>query len=160
MSFVELKNLDRSKLNNILSDLSKEWDFWSSSEVAETLSKGNSSGFISFSEPLNSSDNVTSFSMFSISFENADLLYIYTPASYRGNGHGKKLLEYSFQKLYMSGVEKIFLEVRKSNGPAISLYEKLGFELSGEREKYYKDGETAKIMTLDLNGYVLGTKNR
>lgn len=44
------------------------------------------------------------------------------------------------------GWDQVVLEVRKSNIPAIKLYEGMGFKVAGERPKYYKDGETALIM--------------
>lgn len=45
------------------------------------------------------------------------------------------------------GIRKHTLEVRRSNVPAIRLYEKHGFRIAGERKKYYQDnGEDALIM--------------
>ena len=45
------------------------------------------------------------------------------------------------------GVEKVFLEVRKSNSNAIALYEKFGFSVYAERKNYYTDnGEDALLM--------------
>jgi ribosomal-protein-alanine N-acetyltransferase len=42
------------------------------------------------------------------------------------------------------------LEVRVSNGPAIAMYERLGFRSAGIRPRYYHDnGEDALIMWLD-----------
>jgi ribosomal-protein-alanine N-acetyltransferase len=42
------------------------------------------------------------------------------------------------------------LEVRVSNRPAITMYERLGFRSSGVRPRYYQDnGEDALIMWLD-----------
>ncbi|MBF0848847.1 ribosomal-protein-alanine N-acetyltransferase, partial [Streptococcus danieliae] len=39
------------------------------------------------------------------------------------------------------------IEVRKSNKAAIKVYERVGFELIGKREKYYQNnGEDALIM--------------
>jgi ribosomal-protein-alanine N-acetyltransferase len=35
------------------------------------------------------------------------------------------------------GVDRATLEVRRSNLPAISLYERMGFELAGVRRNYY-----------------------
>jgi ribosomal-protein-alanine N-acetyltransferase len=37
----------------------------------------------------------------------------------------------------------LFLEVRRSNTPAIRLYRSLGFYALGVRKKYYPDGEDA-----------------
>jgi ribosomal-protein-alanine N-acetyltransferase len=39
-----------------------------------------------------------------------------------------------------------FLEVRKSNLPAIRLYESLGFQPAGERKDYYQDPPEAAIV--------------
>jgi ribosomal-protein-alanine N-acetyltransferase len=49
---------------------------------------------------------------------------------------------------------KVMLEVRRSNKPAIQLYEKFHFERVGVRKNYYHDGfmksEDAVLMDLDL----------
>ena len=45
------------------------------------------------------------------------------------------------------GIAHYTLEVRKSNVPAINLYEKFGFRTEGVRKKYYQNnGEDALIM--------------
>ena len=50
-----------------------------------------------------------------------------------------------------SGAECIFLEVRESNVPAISLYKKLGFEELGIRKKFYEHPiEDAIIMKVGI----------
>ena len=43
-------------------------------------------------------------------------------------------------------LKKIFLEVRKSNIPAINAYKKAGFNQISVRKKYYSDGEDALIL--------------
>ena len=52
-------------------------------------------------------------------------------------GVGGNLIE--FLKAYgkENSFAYIFLEVRKSNAPAIGLYEKCGFEKIGERKNFY-----------------------
>jgi ribosomal-protein-alanine N-acetyltransferase len=45
---------------------------------------------------------------------------------------------------------RVTLEVRPSNRPAITMYERLGFQAAGHRRRYYHDnGEDALIMWLD-----------
>lgn len=48
------------------------------------------------------------------------------------------------------GASEVYLEVRVSNTPAISLYEKLGYKIVGRVPKYYSDGEDAFIMACPL----------
>ena len=46
------------------------------------------------------------------------------------------------------GASEIFLEVRKTNEAAISVYEHLGFEIKRVLKGYYRDGEDAYLMAL------------
>jgi len=46
--------------------------------------------------------------------------------------------------------KQAFLEVRVSNKPAISLYEKLGFKVLRVIRGYYSDGEDAYVMGRQL----------
>lgn len=48
------------------------------------------------------------------------------------------------------GADECFLEVRYSNVQAIGLYEKLGLHRVREIPYYYKDGETAYVMAVNL----------
>ncbi|ACB38983.1 ribosomal protein S18-alanine N-acetyltransferase [Pyrobaculum neutrophilum] len=48
------------------------------------------------------------------------------------------------------GASEAYLEVRVSNKPAISLYEKLGYRVVGRVPRYYSDGEDAYIMACTL----------
>lgn len=48
-------------------------------------------------------------------------------------------------------VDRLILEVRQSNQPAISLYQKLGFEVAGQIKRYYRNPvEDALVMIADL----------
>lgn len=49
--------------------------------------------------------------------------------------------------------DEVYLEVRVSNEPAISLYKKLGYEITGRIPRYYSDGEDAYIMSRTLADY-------
>jgi len=48
------------------------------------------------------------------------------------------------------GASEVYLEVRVSNTPAISLYEKLGYRVVGRIPHYYSDGEDAYLMACPL----------
>jgi ribosomal-protein-alanine N-acetyltransferase len=68
---------------------------------------------------------------------------------FRGRGIGKRLLARALLAAYQRGARSAFLEVRRSNDVARTLYQQFGFEVSGERARYYQDNnEDALLMTL------------
>ncbi len=70
---------------------------------------------------------------------------------YRRFGVASALLDAAETGAKERGCVFISLEVRKSNVPAISLYEKRGYTVRGERKNFYSDpAEDGIIMTLDL----------
>lgn len=74
-------------------------------------------------------------------------------AQKRRQGLGRYLLNGVIDIGAARGVENIWLEVRPSNGPALSIYKKFGFSDVGRRKGYYSDSqEDAIIMALDLTG--------
>lgn len=66
-----------------------------------------------------------------------DILSVAVRHQYRRFGIGRKLMENIFGSAEKNGVSDIFLEVRMSNIPAISLYEMSGFEKIGVRKNFY-----------------------
>jgi len=83
--------------------------------------------------------------------EEVEILDIAVNRAHRRQGHGYFLLRQFVQRLSELSVHNIFLEVRESNVPAISLYKKVGFQISGLRPNYYRNPqENAFLMTLSL----------
>ena len=84
-------------------------------------------------------------------FEDADILNICVRPEARRRGLAEALMTELERRLIPKGVEKITLEVRASNEPAIRLYEKLGYSQVGTRKNYYeKPREDALIMQKSL----------
>lgn len=71
----------------------------------------------------------------------AHLLNICIEQALRRHGIGRELLFAVFERARSIGVRDVFLEVRRSNRPAITLYEALGFERLGVRRGYYQAHE-------------------
>ena len=69
---------------------------------------------------------------------------------YRYQGIGSEILSYLLHFGVSLGKKKAVLEVRPSNLPAISLYEKFGFYKAGIEKRYYPDGEDAVIMEKEI----------
>lgn len=66
---------------------------------------------------------------------------------YKRQGIGEALTKELIKRAALSGKKTVCLEVRVSNSPAISLYEKLGFKTAGKRRGFYSNPrEDAFIM--------------
>ena len=69
---------------------------------------------------------------------------------YRRCGRGGKILDDLVEIAAQKGAKRVFLEVRVSNAPAMSLYLKYGFCGLYARSRYYADGEDALVMVKEL----------
>lgn len=80
-------------------------------------------------------------------YDEADISNVAVTQSYRKNGIGFEMLSELMSYGKKHGVKAFTLEVRKSNIPAIGLYEKLGLSSVGIRPKFYENPtEDAVIM--------------
>lgn len=83
----------------------------------------------------------------------ADEAHIATVAAHpdwRGCGLGLYLMLALLDAAVAQGARLSTLEVRAGNTPARRLYEKLGYQVAGQRRRYYRDGEDGLIMTTPL----------
>ncbi|GIU70541.1 MAG: ribosomal-protein-alanine N-acetyltransferase RimI [Candidatus Nitrosocaldaceae archaeon] len=69
---------------------------------------------------------------------------------HRGKGLGKALMEEAISAMASRKCDEVYLEVRVSNTPAVKLYEQLDFIIKSRLRGYYRDGEDAYLMALDL----------
>ena len=69
---------------------------------------------------------------------------------YRGRKIAQRFLAFILLDAYHAGATRSFLEVRRGNLPARTLYERFGYVETGVRRNYYKDnGEDAIMMELE-----------
>ena len=79
--------------------------------------------------------------------EEVHITNIAVSPEYRRQKIGERLLRQIIDDCYKNKAKYITLEVRVSNNPAISLYEKYGFKSLGVRKGYYQNNnEDALIM--------------
>ena len=84
--------------------------------------------------------------------DEADITNVSVLKSERKHGIGNALVVKAVEEALKLGVKKIFLEVRKSNEAAVSLYKKNGFEQVGIRKDYYHNPtEDALLMLKNIN---------
>ena len=72
-----------------------------------------------------------------IAADECEILNFAVGCKFRRQGIGKKLLYEGLALCVEMGAATAYLDVRQSNTAAIALYEKMGFEKTGKRAKYY-----------------------
>lgn len=80
--------------------------------------------------------------------DEVQILHVAVGAARRREGLATELLNRALAEERAHGATGATLEVRRSNAPARGLYHRLGFQVVGERKRYYQDGEDAVLMTL------------
>ena len=65
-------------------------------------------------------------------------------------GIAQRLVQAATKAMLNYNAKECYLEVRESNVPAISLYQKLGFQSAKTIRNYYADGESALVMAIHL----------
>lgn len=119
---------------------------WSEKAFMDSLSQEEALFLVAEEE-----DRVLGYIGIYLSFEEGEITNVSVDSSSRNKGVGSELVEQLKKEAQARGTEKIFLEVRVSNEPAIRLYEKQGFEQVGCRKNFYeKPREDAWVMMCDL----------
>ena len=77
------------------------------------------------------------FVIVSLQMDECHILNLVVLHAYQRQGWGRKLMEYALLQAEQRHLGIAYLEVRRSNSRAISLYQKLHFHQIGERKDYY-----------------------
>lgn len=102
---------------------------------------------------LERGDSVAGYAILSVAAGEAHVLNLCVDPDYRKLGYGERLLDEILLRARDAGVSEIFLEVRPSNVPALSLYRKKGFRQIASRRAYYqarRGREDASVLSLVL----------
>ena len=76
------------------------------------------------------------------------ILAIATHPDHRGRGIARRLLDHVLDVARATGCSLATLEVRRSNVPAIALYERAGFKTVHVRARYYQDDDEDALVML------------
>ena len=83
----------------------------------------------------------------------AELLRIAVDKRYRRQGIASKLMTGMLEELTEAGTDRVSLEVRAHNLPAVGLYKKFGFKDIFVRENYYRNPEDDAVIFQKLFKY-------
>lgn len=87
------------------------------------------------------------YAAFRLGVGEAELLRLAVDPVERRRGVARRLVEEGLDRLRRQGIETCHLEVRTDNEGAIALYQALGFEQTGRRRGYYRDGTDALVFS-------------
>ncbi len=120
---------------------------WTSGNFRDSLLSGYSCWVCEKAGP------VVAYGVVMLAADEAHVLNIGVARDWQRRGIGRALMEHLVGVARDYGAATVFLEVRPSNGPALRLYERMGFNEIGVRKNYYpaaKGREDAIVMGLQL----------
>ncbi|MBQ7368377.1 MAG: ribosomal protein S18-alanine N-acetyltransferase [Clostridia bacterium] len=118
---------------------------WSKSAIDSVCARADFCGVLAFI-----GEQAVGYLLGTSLFETAEVLRIAVLPAFRGNHYGGAILDSFLGLAQRKGAERVFLEVREDNAPAIKLYQSRGFLAGRTRKNYYEDGATAVEMYKDL----------
>ncbi|MDR1075095.1 MAG: ribosomal protein S18-alanine N-acetyltransferase [Xanthomonadaceae bacterium] len=104
---------------------------------------------------LREKGKIVGYAVITLAMGEAHILNICIAPEFQSRGYGRTLLRLLVQQVHDRGGERIFLEVRLSNGHAQVLYHSEGFNEIGRRPRYYPahhGREDAVVMAMELLG--------
>jgi len=99
-------------------------------------------------------DQVLGYVGFRFRGDQAHISTIAVHPDWRGRGLGELLLLTALEKALTQRASSVTLEMRVSNDVARRLYHKYGFQLQGTLTRYYRDGEDAQLMAVEVGNGV------
>ena len=94
---------------------------------------------------------ITGYSLATVVKEEAEIISVGVLPRMRNMGIGVALISSLVETATKRGAQRLLLEVRLSNNPAIALYRSTGFKTVAVRRKYYRNpSEDALVMSRPL----------
>lgn len=128
-----------------LQDKNNFTDGWNEKMLIDAFNSGN---YVCFGE--RKEGELVAFIGISLSVDTCDLEDVLVDSNHRRLGLAEKLINYTLDYAKSQHKQKMFLEVRENNSPAITLYQKLGFKKISTRKNYYSDGINALVYLKEL----------
>jgi ribosomal protein S18 acetylase RimI-like enzyme len=118
---------------------------WTPSRVAESVRSSDSIAAVA-----RVADRIIGFGIMRYGDDEAHLDLLGVGCAHRGQGLGRRLLDWLEKPALVAGIPAVFLEVRESNPDAQAFYERLGDRQVGRLLRYYQGRESAIRMVRKL----------
>lgn len=143
---IEVHTMQLSDLEEIQDCLQTDFDdFWTFEIFKGELVNTTSSYLV-----LRYEGEIVCFGGIKIILDEANIMDIVTKKEKRNQGFARILLNELITIAKEENCSTMTLEVREHNLPAIHLYEQFDFQEVGRRKHYYRNGDTAILMTLEF----------
>lgn len=138
----EIKKLDKNNIKDVIAISYEQLreDSWAESQYGDCIKNQEYINYVLYLD-----GKVVAFLIAQNLIDSINLLLIATKQEYKQMGLATILINRLIEEAKQQNL-KLWLEVKKTNIPAINLYKKLGFVILYERTKYYKDGSSALIL--------------
>ena len=143
---IKILTMALSDLEEIQDILQTNFDnFWNFEIFKEELANNNSNYLV-----LRYYNEIVCYGGIKIILDESNIMNIVTKKDKRNQGFAKLILNELINVSKEKNCSSITLEVRENNLSAIHLYELFNFKEVGKRKNYYKNGDTAILMTRKL----------
>lgn len=145
---MEIKQLAPSEiavLYNLAQAAFGDYLSWSKEELNSMLNQNHMKFYLALEEGVS-----LGFIGFSHILDEIEIYMIGIKKSYQNRGYGSRLINLFLSHMWKEDIDKIYLEVRSLNKPAIALYKKSGFSQIGYRKNYYKQ-PIDDAVTMEIN---------
>ena len=137
-----IKSLSESDVDKIIELYGQDFtDGWNK---AQFLSSFNCGRFLCLG--AFESEKLVGIISLTLGLDDADIESVFTSVNYRRKGVADALVISALDRVKQLNLNKVLLEVRRTNEGAKNLYFKHGFKEISVRKKYYPDGEDALIL--------------
>ena len=152
---VRIRKVRKADIDRIV-DIERSWhhlSHWSIDSYYRLLNDDSfTSSFVAEIEDERARLDIVGFVIFHIAADTSEIYNIAVESGHARFGIGSQLMAAAIQESGHRNAEKVILEVRKSNNPAINFYLKFDFKIAGERKNYYSNPiEDAYVMELDIS---------
>jgi len=137
---ISIKQINENDIDLCYELDSNTISLWSKKQWANELKKEGIKVF-----GLLFSNLVIGICVLNVVLDEAQINFFVINQKYRKKGFGSYLMSYSIKQCEKLNVNKMFLEVSRSNFTAEKFYSRFDFSTVGIRRNYYKDGSDALL---------------
>ena len=147
---VRIRKVSRGDIDRII-DIERSWhhlSHWSVDSYYRLINEDSfTSSYVAELDDAAGRKQIVGFVIFHLTGDISEIYNIAVEAEHARCGIGRQLMSAAIDASRQEKVNRVMLEVRKSNSPAINFYLGFKFRIAGERKNYYSNPpEDAYVM--------------